>query len=143
MRQLGVLVGSVVLALLAGCGPVDEQHPVEGAEAVELAKATAEAVLGLAVACQQDNYNQCVAAGYGSCSSWSVSTECGDSFCEVDYGLSPCFIRNCSEGPCQNIPLGATFQPTQKYRVCSNPQGQTCTEWSVIQYGNRVKCGCG
>ncbi|QSQ19814.1 hypothetical protein JY651_31595 [Pyxidicoccus parkwayensis] len=138
MRQLGMLVGAVAVALFVGCGPVDGQISDEGAQAVE----QAELLQGLADACQADNYNQCVAAGYASCNAWSANTACGDTTCDPEYGLSPCFRRDCTEGPCQNIPLGATFQSVQKFRVCFNPQGQSCTEWLVLQDFQRTKCGC-
>ncbi|WP_205525847.1 hypothetical protein [Pyxidicoccus trucidator] len=121
---------------------MDERLPEEGAEALTSSQAEAEVLLGLADACQQDNYNQCVAAGYGACSAWSATSDCGPTSCDPEYGLSPCYVRDCTEGPCQNIPLGATFQSTQKYRVCSNPLGQTCTEWLVLADFRRVKCGC-
>ncbi|MBZ4416573.1 hypothetical protein [Myxococcus sp. RHSTA-1-4] len=126
------------MALLAGCGPVDEQLSDEAAQTPE------EMVLeqGLVDGCQVETYNQCVAAGYGSCLDWSTKAACGSTTCDPEYDLSPCYRRDCTEGPCQNIALGATFQSLQQYRVCFNPQGQSCTEWLVLEDYQRVKCGC-
>ncbi|MHA7632210.1 hypothetical protein [Corallococcus sp. M7] len=142
MLKLRLLVGAVTMALMAGCGPVDAQSEGQNADAIASSRDQAEMLAGLADACQPDNYNQCVAAGYGACTGWTTATDCGPTTCDPEYGLSPCYQRDCTEGPCQNIPLGATFQSTQKYRVCSNPLGQTCTEWNVLVDNRRVKCGC-
>lgn len=140
MRQLKVLFASVAMAVLAACGPVDEQPAAEGTESSAVAEALAEAELALADACQPDNYNACVAAGFGSCSAWSATADCGPLECDPEYGLSPCYTRVCAFGTCENVPDGATFTQVQKYRVCSNPLGQSCTEWMVTS--RRVKCGC-
>jgi hypothetical protein len=67
--------------------------------------------------------------GYGACSGWSARTQCNDN----------CTRRCCHDGPACNEPdFGGTVYH-QRYRVCFNPAGAACTEWSI---SSSYVCGC-
>jgi hypothetical protein len=71
---------------------------------------------------------------YPSCASWSGYTDCDDPFC----GFAPQCGDDCPEiGPC---PGPAMKQRRERFRVCFNAFGQSCTEWqrTMINLG----CGC-
>jgi hypothetical protein len=71
---------------------------------------------------------------YPSCASWSGYTDCDDPFCGIGIHCGD----DCGEfGPC---PGDALKQRRERFRVCFNAQGQSCTEWSrtMITLG----CGC-
>jgi hypothetical protein len=71
---------------------------------------------------------------YPSCASWSGYSDCDDPFC----GFAPQCGDDCPEfGPC---PGPAMKQRRERFRVCFNEFGQSCTEWSrtMINLG----CGC-
>ncbi len=70
---------------------------------------------------------------YGSCGSWSEPyTDCGDPYCGVYR-----FCGSCSETWCFG---DATRQHQERYRVCFNSAGQSCTEWQRISIV--LGCGC-
>ena len=75
-------------------------------------------------------------SGFGSCANWSAHTACGNPYC----GTYICFVPpSCPPtGPC--LAKLRTKQVFEQYRVCSNPQGATCTEWRGT--GER-DIGCG
>jgi hypothetical protein len=70
---------------------------------------------------------------YPSCGSWSSYSDCGDPLCGI--------YRWC--GDCGDI-FGcwdlATRQPRERFRVCYNQYGQSCTEWETANF--LVACGC-
>jgi hypothetical protein len=71
---------------------------------------------------------------YPSCASYSSYSDCDDPFC----GFGPQCGDDCPEfGPC---PGPALKQRRERFRVCFNAQGQSCTEWqrTMINLG----CGC-
>jgi len=73
-------------------------------------------------------------AEYSSCGTWSGYSNCGDPYCGV--------YRFCG-GPCPDYPYcfgEATRQYQERYRVCFNQQGQSCTEYQRIN--TLVGCGC-
>ena len=73
-------------------------------------------------------------SAYPSCASWSGYSNCDDPFCGFANGCG----EECPEiGPC----LGpAMKQRQERYRVCFNAQGQSCTEYqrTIISLG----CEC-
>lgn len=69
---------------------------------------------------------------YGSCGSWSAYSDCGDPWCGVYR-----FCGSCPETWCFGE---ATRQNQERYRVCFNSTGQSCTEWQRIS--TVVGCGC-
>jgi hypothetical protein len=76
------------------------------------------------VSCQPD---------YPSCASWTSYFDCGDPFCGV--------YRFCGENCETDICFGpALRQKTERYRVCFNALGQSCTEF---QAGTNRLLGCG
>ncbi|RKG48676.1 hypothetical protein D7X30_40490 [Corallococcus sp. AB011P] len=96
-----------------------------------------EAMLqALAAACQPTNTNSCVNAGYGACGNWSAYAACGElSSCN----FAGCRTRVCDNGPCYFEYLGSETQGNNRYRVCFNAVGQSCTEFEQT---TTTVCGC-
>lgn len=70
---------------------------------------------------------------YGSCAGWSGWSSCGDTYCSI--------WRYCG-GPCPGPTCfgDATRQETERYRVCFNSSGASCTEWQ--RSFTVLGCGC-
>ena len=70
---------------------------------------------------------------YPSCAGWSGYSDCGDPQCGIYR-----WCGNCGD------PFGcwdpATRQPRERFRVCFNQSGQSCTEWQGTLV--LVACGC-
>lgn len=70
---------------------------------------------------------------YASCGSWSGYTNCDAPYCGV--------YRFCGSGCGEPLCFGeATRQNQERYRVCFNSSGQSCTEWQ--RTSQVVTCGC-
>lgn len=73
-------------------------------------------------------------SAYASCAGWSSYADCGDLFCGTGMGCG----SNCNPfKPC----FGPALQQwRERFRVCFNEFGQSCTEWQrvVLTY----ECGC-
>lgn len=69
---------------------------------------------------------------YGSCGTWSGYTNCGDPYCSVHRTCGSCSEPFCFDD--------ATRQNQERFRVCFNSAGQSCTEWQRIAVF--VGCGC-
>ncbi|NVJ02996.1 hypothetical protein HV824_33465 [Myxococcus sp. AM009] len=153
--KLKTLVGAVVMVvMMTGCGPMEEAPVDEGAQlstlsTEELEKLQssipvpdAQMLQALQTACGTTPEGACVAAGYGACTGWSAVVDCGAiSACDPDD--IACKQRICNpERPsdCEWYTTGTQYQARNQYRVCSNPVGDTCTEY--IRTSRRV-CGCG
>jgi hypothetical protein len=64
-------------------------------------------------------------SAYPSCASWSGYSDCGDPFCAIAKGCGqPCGDPACL-GP-------ATRQPRERFRVCFDALGNSCTEYQNI-----------
>jgi hypothetical protein len=75
-------------------------------------------------------------SAYGSCATWSTYSSCGDPFC----GLSTS-CRECDEwGQC-TAAGPAMRQFRERYRVCFNALGESCTEYQRTTSG-AGGCGC-
>ena len=74
-------------------------------------------------------------SAYGACANWSGFTSCDDAFCGATFGCGECD----EWGQCEAYGPGMK-QFNERYRVCFNQQGQSCTEYqrSVSSGG----CGC-
>ena len=73
-------------------------------------------------------------SGYPSCAGWSGYSDCGDPFC----GIYRYCGEDCEPGiPC---PGPALRQSQERFRVCFNAQGQSCTEYQRSVYV--LGCGC-
>ena len=74
---------------------------------------------------------------YGSCASWSAYVTCGEPYCANQPHCGACNcdefgICYCGFGPARNVPY-------ERYRVCFDSSGNSCTEWqSLVVY----TCGC-
>ncbi|WP_143043292.1 hypothetical protein [Myxococcus virescens] len=143
MKKFGMLVGSVAMAILVGCGPVDEQLSTEGnpsatEAALNSAAPVPDAVMveALAESCQPQNWDECVNAGFGSCTAWSAFVNCGSQSACDDYSPQ-CKARIDGEW----FTTGAIFQGMNSFRVCLNAQGASCTEYRLAQVVQ--SCGCG
>jgi hypothetical protein len=74
-------------------------------------------------------------SAYPSCAGWSGYSDCGDPFCGVyKFCGDPPF---CEEPDLCFGPATRTFR--ERFRVCFNAQGQSCTEYQRIN----VVLGCG
>jgi hypothetical protein len=129
------LIGCDNAAALCAC---DEPATLNSEDFVERfgpqpgAQADLRVVTDFSVACHSTT--PCGTA-YGSCANWSTFTECGDPFCGP---ASAC--RICDEwGQC-TAAGPAMKQNYERYRVCFNELGQSCTEY---QRGvSTGECGC-
>lgn len=74
---------------------------------------------------------------YPSCASWSSYSDCGDAVC----GFGPrCGECTCDEwGHCFCGPGPAWRQPRERFRVCFDSLGNSCTEWQTF---TSISCGC-
>lgn len=75
---------------------------------------------------------------YGSCAGWSSYALCGDTWCApLVLGCGECGSgpesTSCGDGP-------ALRQLAERYRVCFNALGESCTEYQVTTYD--YGCGC-
>jgi hypothetical protein len=74
---------------------------------------------------------------YPSCASWSTYTDCGDPYCGATRGCGEC---NCDEwGHCICGPGPAWRQSRERFRVCFDSLGNSCTEWQTYL---TATCGC-
>jgi hypothetical protein len=73
---------------------------------------------------------------YPSCASWSTYTACGDPFCGSGARCGDC---TCDEIRCFCGPGPAWKEPQERFRVCFDAWGNSCTEWQKLTY---VSCGC-
>ena len=69
---------------------------------------------------------------YASCATWSGYYNCGDPFCGFARGCG-----DCEDFPC---PGPALKQYQERYQVCFNAQGQSCTQYQRLQLN--LGCGC-
>ncbi|MFP2961371.1 hypothetical protein ACLEPN_27080 [Myxococcus sp. 1LA] len=143
MMKLRGLVGAVAMVLMVGCGPTDASSVDEGEQVSPLTQEELEKLQAstpvpdaamleeLQTACGTTPEGACVAAGYGACTGWSAVVDCGSpSACDIDDDT--CRTRICNpERPsdCEFVNTGTIWQSRAQYRVCSNPQGATCTEY--------------
>jgi hypothetical protein len=74
---------------------------------------------------------------YPSCASWSAYASCGTAFC----GSGPrCGECDCDEwGHCFCGPGPAWREPLERFRVCFDSLGNSCTEWQTF---TSISCGC-
>lgn len=74
-------------------------------------------------------------SAYGACANWSGFTPCGDEFCGAAMGCGECdqFGQCEAYGP-------AMKQFLERYRVCFNQLGQSCTEYQ--RSSSTGACGC-
>lgn len=89
-------------------------------------------VTGLKAACHSTT--PCGPA-YGSCANWSSYTDCGDPFCGLVLGCGECDEwGHCTAGG------PGIKQLRERYQVCLNEQGQSCTQYQRTSSGG--SCGC-
>lgn len=91
---------------------------------VSVDKATCHA----AVSCQP---------AYPSCAGWSSYSTCDAPYCREQFGCGECTcdefgICVCGRGP-------AEFVPYERFRVCFDQFGNSCTEWDRLSI---YTCGC-
>lgn len=72
---------------------------------------------------------------YPSCASWSGYSNCGDPFC----GIGPCGECFCEFGRCFCEKGPALKQSRERFRVCFDQFGNSCTEWQQTLISS---CGC-
>lgn len=72
---------------------------------------------------------------YGACTNWSAYAACGDPFCGPSTACKTCdeWGQCTAAGP-------AMKQFRERYRVCFNSLGQSCTEWQ--RTSTTGTCGC-
>ena len=107
----------------------DEKVNLRSEDAMEW---TGQSLTELSAAC---NPTTPCGTEYGSCASWSGYSNCGDPFCGGARGCGECDDFRCYIGP-------ALKQNLERYRVCFNAFGQSCTEWqrTVITLGCSDEC---
>jgi len=73
---------------------------------------------------------------FPSCASWTAYADCGDPFC----GSAPhCGECTCDEFRCFCGPGPAWKQTQERFRVCFDSLGNSCTEWQKLTFNS---CGC-
>ena len=75
---------------------------------------------------------------YGSCAGWSAYSNCGDGICGTFKfcGDPPwCYEPDLCFGP-------ALYQERERFRVCFNSTGQSCTEYQRLVPSVPTSCGC-
>jgi hypothetical protein len=74
---------------------------------------------------------------YPSCASWSSYSPCGDAYCGSGRRCGDC---TCDEfGHCFCGPGPAWRESQERFRVCFDSLGNSCTEWQTF---TSVACGC-
>jgi hypothetical protein len=74
-------------------------------------------------------------SAYGACANYSSYSDCGDPVCGLVMGCGACD----EWGHCQAAGQGMK-QLRERYRVCFNELGQSCTEYQRTQ--TSLGCGC-
>lgn len=74
-------------------------------------------------------------SAYGSCAGYSSYSDCGDPVCGLTMGCGECD----EWGHCQAAGQGLK-QLKERYRVCFNSTGQSCTEYQRTQV--TLSCEC-
>lgn len=97
------------------------------------AEAGINVMTDFSVACHSTT--PCGSTYYGSCANYSSYTDCGDPTCGLAIGCGECD----EWGHCQAAGPGIK-QLRERYRVCFNPQGQSCTEYQ--RTSSVLQCGC-
>ncbi len=122
------LLACVQVAAACSC---DEPVTLSSEKLVEMG--LAEGPSGLKAAC---NSTTPCPPEYSSCASWSSYSDCGAPICGT--------FKFCGDPPwCEEPSLcfgPAQRQPQERFRVCFNSSGQSCTEYQ--QRINLVGCGC-
>lgn len=142
MKNFAAVVVIAVSGLWVACGPVDSNEVGDGevtvstdAQEQSLAQApelSPEMLQALAVACQPS----VSCAGYSSCGSWSGTYRCGEP---NSCNFTGCRVNVCEGSRCYFEYRGVQSQGQNRYRVCHNPAGESCTEWERT---NTSFCGC-
>ncbi|NVJ03324.1 hypothetical protein HV824_35195 [Myxococcus sp. AM009] len=143
MKMFGALAVSAMMAVFVGCGPVDDQSSMEGAPSMveatlnnEVPVPDAAMIDALEAACESPSWDECVNAGFGSCTAWSAFVDCGSPSACDDFSPQ-CKERIGGEW----FTTGTVFQGRNSYRVCLNAVGASCTEYRLEQVVQ--SCGCG
>ncbi len=151
MTHLGRLIAVGVVAILAGCGPAGSES-VEGDSTSMLPPEQVEELLSrmpepdegivqaFAEACQSSNVNSCINAGYQACTGWSAYYDCGTpTACLAAMpACRVCYPRDVNgEVYCESH--SGYREPRNRYRVCLNPAGASCTEYQLLY---NVVCDC-
>jgi hypothetical protein len=74
---------------------------------------------------------------YPSCASWSSYSNCGDPYCGFFPHCGECI---CDEFRCFCGPGPAIDQDQERFRVCFDQYGNSCTEWQKVK--TLVYCEC-
>lgn len=123
------LIGCDNAAAVCSC---DEPATLGAEEYVERFDPSLKLVTELSVACHSTTPCD---TSYGACTNWSTFTECGDPFCGPSTAC-----RICDEwGQC-TAAGPAMKQNLERYRVCFNALGQSCTEYQRSTATG--ECGC-
>ncbi|HYI01505.1 hypothetical protein [Hyalangium sp.] len=133
-----IAVGTLVLGMLVGCGPVDTNEALSSVELKGIADGTQlspemmDVVLSQAPKLPEEllqGASTCQAAktcaGSVSCGSWSNWYSCGLTACKA-YG---CQYR------------GSQRNLRNRSRVCVNSAGTSCTEYEYLNNQPEI-CGC-
>lgn len=152
MKYALIAVGTLMLGMLVGCGPVDMNEdsspeqlevPADGTQhsqemmAAVLAKLPDE-LLHAAVACQPTK----TCAGYDACTDWSSVYNCG-TLSECNASDAACKVCETKPGGIGSICEfhGGQRQTQNRYRVCFNSERESCTEYQRTVSPTAV-CGC-
>ena len=159
MKSGWIAVGTLVLSMLVGCGPVEPEENLPSEElsseelgaipdgtmlSPELTAAVLAKVpnppgelLQPAVACVAAK--TCTDKGYGTCGNWSAFYNCGTpSTCNtLDSACRDCHYSP-DIGAVECDYLGGENQGRNRSRVCFNRLGETCTEY---EYTTVKVCG--
>lgn len=73
---------------------------------------------------------------YPSCATWSGYSDCDEGYCGTGRACGECF---CEFGRCFCDPGPAWKQSRERFRVCFDQFGNSCTEWQMVLNSS---CGC-
>ncbi|MCP3138745.1 hypothetical protein [Pyxidicoccus xibeiensis] len=160
MRSIGrMLLGVTLLFTVAACGAaspgeplveaVGDEAPVLVSELPRLSEAEIDALVAeasrhdegsvqaMAGTCQASNVNSCVNSGFSSCGTWSAfatcSAACTGRVCKI------CEPGGGGEGPYCEFAGWQRKEEQNRFRVCFNNRGQSCTEYELSSF---LDCEC-
>lgn len=150
LRGLAVVFGAL---MLGACGGASSAEGGQGVPVEEMELTSVDSALGMC-------------PGYDSCANWSPWYSVGGSYCGLNSACGTRWVCEedpwgCPNGvaaeappakdgaellpPCCGIlyrePNPALMGAQERYRVCFNPAGASCTDYEQTSSGSVLSCG--